>query len=455
MKPIELLRILWARKLLIALVVALVVGAVAAVNIMTPRTYVAVASVVVTSRPDNPITGRSVQPQTLAAQVATQMDVARSRNVALKVVDAARLMSNPHMHDARPAGMSDARWREQLAAELSQRLRVYPARDSGVFQIEFSHGDAAFAARLANQFAESYLRTSVELRLDPARRQTLWFDEQVQEMRGALEAARERLSDYQRTHGIVGTDERLDVERARLEEIARRLSEAQTAAATAQSRAAQMNAAMRRGDLDQVPDIMSASLLQNLKADLARAESKLAEVAERYGGNYPQHQSAAAEVRAISTRLTTEIDKVRGSIEQSARLAQEQERRIRATFEAQKARVLQLQRERDEASVLNREVESAQRAYDGAMARAGEVRMESELDMTNVAVLDQAVVPDRPARPRFVLNLALAFIVGGMLGAALAMTAELHNRRIRRSEDLYERAGLAVLAEIPAPAGGR
>lgn len=449
MKPLQFLHLLWLRRLLVLTVICAVVAAAMAANLLLPKTYVALASIVVDPKAVDPITGRAAPATANAAQIATQLDVIASRNVALKVIDALGMMSDGRMVEQRPAQISEDQWRALLAADLLGRLRVHPSRDSSVITIEVAHPDRELSAVLANGFAEAYLQANLELKLDPARRQTTWFEEQLHALRGTLEQSQQKLSDYQRTHGIVNTDERLDVERARLDGVSRQLSEAQANFSNAQSRSVQMSHALSRGQLEQLPEIMGNSLVQNLKADLVRAEARLADIAERYGTKYPLHQSTAAEVRAIETKLNAEIEKARGSIEQSSQLARQQESALRSSFEEQKARVLRLQRERDEAAVLQRVAENAQRAYDAALQRASEVRLESQLDLTNVSILDRATPPEQPARPRTMLNLILAVMLGCMLGAAIAVSTELHRRRVRTSEDIQVGAGLAVLAEIP------
>ena len=449
MKPLQLLHLLWLRKLLVLTVACAVVTAVTAANLLLPKTYVALASVVVDPKAVDPITGHAAPVTANPAQIATQLDVIASRNVALKVIDTLALTGDSRMVQQRPAQITEVQWQALLVADLLGRLRVHPSRDSSVITIELAHPDRELAAALANGFAEAYLQANLELKLDPARRQTTWFDEQLRALRSTLEQSQQKLSDYQRTQGIVNTDERLDVERARLDEVSRQLSDAQANLSNAQSRSVQMNHALSRGQLEQLPEIMGNSLLQNLKADLVRAQARLADIDERYGTKYPRHQSTAAEVRAIEAKLNGEIEKVRGSIEQSSQLARQQESALRSGFEEQKARVLELQRGRDQAAVLQREAENAQRAYDAALQRASAVRLESQLDLTNVAILDRAMPPEHPARPRVKLNIILAVVLGCMLGAAIAVSTELHRRRVRTSEDIQGGTGLVVLAEIP------
>jgi succinoglycan biosynthesis transport protein ExoP len=119
-------------------------------------------------------------------------------------------------------------------------------------------------------------------------------------------------------------------------------------------------------------------------------------------------------------------------------------------LEAQKQKILELKQQRDGSDVLNREVESAQRAYDAAMQRTNELQLTSRLDQTNIAVLP-ATAPARPAGPKVLRNIILGLLAGAILAAGAALALELIDRRVRSSADLLElddAGGLAVLAEI-------
>jgi len=453
MKLTQLLRICWARKWLFALVFCAIVGAAAAVSLLTEKSYVAVVSVMVDAKNTDPVTGAVLPPQLQSSVQATQVDVISSHNVALKVVEKLGLATDPEMlaefQEKRHGQGSIHDW---IADKLLDKLNVRPPRDSNVINIEFQAPTPLQAAQIANAFAESYIQTSLELRIDPAKRQTLWFDEQQQVLRKALEAAQTRLSDYQQRKNIVGTDDRLDVENAKMTEIASQLVSAQTAMYDAESRQRQMVQALEKNQLEELPDMLGNGLLQTMKGDLVRAEGKLAQVAQKYDRNHPEYVSAAAEVQTLKSRLAAEIGTVKGSISQSAQLARQRVAEGQRALDAQKQRILELKQQRDGLDVLNREAENAQRAYDAAMQRTSEVRLASRLDQTNIAVLNPATPPLKPAGPKVLRNMVLALLIGGLLAAGVALSAELLDRRVRSVADLAElevAGGLAVLGEIP------
>jgi len=118
----------------------------------------------------------------------------------------------------------------------------------------------------------------------------------------------------------------------------------------------------------------------------------------------------------------------------------------------QKAKVLELKKQHDEIVVFNREVENAQRVYDAAMQRAVQSRMESEISQTNIAVLSYALPPQKPAKPKVLLNMILSVFLGGMLGVGSALLAELRDRRVRSAFDVSELLAVPVFAIISSTA---
>jgi len=101
-------------------------------------------------------------------------------------------------------------------------------------------------------------------------------------------------------------------------------------------------------------------------------------------------------------------------------------------------------------------VESAQRAYDTAHQRFVVSKVESRVSHANINVLNLATVPGKPAGPRLALNIALAGIVGTLLGIGIVILTELLDRRVRAREDLINEWNVPVLGVLNArkPAAG-
>jgi succinoglycan biosynthesis transport protein ExoP len=455
MRLSQLIRILWIHRSMSTWILFWVLALAVAASFLLPKKYTGEGAVVVDARGIDPLAQDGVmQAQQEANYVATQVDVIESHNVALKVVDRMKLTADPEMAERfqdKTGGVGSIR--DFAADEILKHLTVKPSRDSDVIFVQFTSKSPQVAADITNAFSEGYLQASLELKVDPARRQAGWFGQQVDELRTALETAQRKLSAYQAQHGIIGTDEtkdnKLDSETARLTELSNRFVDAQAAMYDAETRQRQMSEAAAKGLSDESVNVAQNPLLQSLKTELARSSAKFAQVSQRFDHNHPQYISAQAELEALRNKVAAEVGNANAAVEREARVARQNMSDLQRAMDQQRKRILDLQHSQDEYGVLKRDEESARTAYDSAMQRGGQTQLESRLKNTNTAILNYAFPPMKPSSPRLLLNLALGFILGCMLAVGASLTKERFDPRIHSHVDLLEGTGIAVLAELP------
>jgi succinoglycan biosynthesis transport protein ExoP len=446
------LAILRARIVPLLAVILITMGATTVVSlIITPR-YTATVTLVVDSSRIDPVTGTSLPAMIAGDYLNTQLEVIQSQAVALKVVQNLNLADDPGaekfwLEDTNGQG-SIEHW---LALGLLKHLKAEVGKQNSIITLTYTSTDPKRAATLANAFAQAYVRTNLDLRVAPAKEASEWFGAQISDLKGNLEKAQAKFTEYQRAKGIISPDDKVDVETNRLSELSAQLSLAQSSAIDAVSRKRQLDQYFKEGrNAEALPDAVGNALINSLKQQLSGAEAKLTQLAGQLGKNHPEYQRASAEVEQIKRQLSVELETLATSIANSARVAQAKEADLRAAVAAQKTRVLELNKEkgRDDMAVLVREVESAQKAYDTASQRFSEVRLESRISQTNVAILTPAVPPLKPSFPDWLVNLVLSFVLGSMLGVTLAFMMEHADRRIRAPEDLEQVPGLALLGVL-------
>jgi chain length determinant protein EpsF len=413
-------------------------------SLVQPKTYKATASVLLNYKGVDPLTGLTMPGQLMPGYMATQIDIISSKNVAGRVVDALHLAASPAVvQQFQEANEGRGNLRDWLADLLLKKLDIVPSRESSVVEISFKGADPAFAAAVANAFADEYQKITVQLKTDPAKKASSYFNEQTKQLRDNLEAAQARLSKYQQEKGIVSLDNnRYDMELARLNDLSSQLVAAQASAMEGTSRQRMAG----RGGAS--PDVANNPVVQSLRVSLATAESKLADTSSRYGRNHPQYQAARAEVDKLRGELNATMGSISQSVGNNAEVLRQREAELRAAVAAQKTRVLELNRARDELGPLLKELETAQRAYDAASQRFSQTRIEAQSEQSDVSVLNPAVAPIEPSGPRVLLNSLIAFLLGTVLGVGLALLLELLNRPVRSAGDIKEMLGIPVLGTI-------
>jgi len=383
----QFLTILLARKRLALSILALTVLTTLLISLVMPKTYEATAKLVIDYKATDPVSGMNLPAQLMSGYMATQVDIIKSRHVVLKVVDALGLASDPaEIRAFNAASRRQGDIRGWLADRVSRKLDVKPSREGSTIDLSFESDDPDKAAAVANAFADAYIQTNLKLRIDPYKHASEMFSQQVGNLREDLVKAQQRLADFQHEHGMVSLDERLDVESARLSELASQLVLAQ-----------------------------------------AQTFDSISKQREMYSGKRLD-------------QLGTDV-----------RNAKEREASIRAALERQKALVMQINQQRNQLGILQGDVATAQKVLDTTMQRFSETHMEGQADQSGVAVLDPATPPQKPSKPRILMNLLVSLFLGGMLAAGVALQAEMRDRRIHVPEDLSLELDLPVLGVIAVP----
>lgn len=414
---------------------------------LLPKSYVAKTSIMVDLKAD-PVSGvtqlATMQP---TAYLATQVNIIKSDAVARRVVDKLRLNGSSEMM---------AKWEKEtkrrgdfndwLGKVLLKGLDVSMVKESSIIEIEYDSVDPAFAAGLANAFAQSYIETLVQLRTAPSQRYTEYFEERAAMARKKLEAAQAKLVEAQRDKGILLNDERFDTEVGRLNEMG---SQAVALRALLSDSANRNIAANRRSD--QTQEVLSSTVVASLKSDLSRQNASLNELLAQKGDNHPSVLQLRASISETERRLANETARVSGSVGVTETIIRAREAAAQQAYEEQREKLLKMKEERRGISMLEREVESAQRIYEALQLRLSQNSLESNSSQSPASVLAYAVEPPKHASPNLFVYLLVGIFGGGILALLVTLCAELLDRRVRTSVDLLQALELPVIGVLPSP----
>jgi len=421
--------------------VALAVGWV----LLRPKHYTAHAPVLVDIRANDPLAQPNYQSIMPAAYMATQMDIVRSDRVAQRVVEMLGLEKDPKAtEDWQKSTSGNAPLKAWLAQQLQDGLEVKPARESNVINISYTARSPQEAAKVANAFSQAYLDIALDIKTDPAKKYSSWFDEQLKFARDRLEQAQNALTAYQQKTGVISADG-IDMETQRLNELSSQLTLVQGQLTDVANK--------RNAASSSVAEAMASPLINSLKSDIARQEARMQEAAANLGPRHPQMVRMQEELAALRARLNAETSSIGRAIDTAYEVGRARERELQAAVNAQRARVMQFNRYRDELNVLRRDLEAAQKAYEQVAERASQSKLQALTNVTNLQRLATAVEPLQPRGPTAKMALAIGAAAGLLLALAGTLLLELLNRRVRSVDDLSLATNLPILATVPAHNG--
>jgi chain length determinant protein EpsF len=446
MQFLVLMRLRWW--LIALLFLATVSGAIYYTSTL-PKRFTAATSLLLDVKTD-PLVATLAPSLASPAYLSTQTEIINSDRLALRVVKMLGMADNPKAVEQWRAATQGRQPLENYFGELIRRgLAVEPVNTSTILNISYMAADPKFAAAAANAYAKAYIDFSIELKVGPAREFAGFFDERLKTLKTELEAAQAKVADFQKKKGIVVTAERVDHE-------ASRLTSLETALAGALADSAETTSRSKNSGTETSADIQQSSIVQSLKGDIARAETKLNEVSVTFGPNHPTRMQLEAQISELKQQLTSEMRRVSGGTASVSRVASQKIAELRSMVETQKRAVLSLRNERDEGTLLIKDLETAQRSYDQVAQRRAQLATESVADQATARVLSPAVEPLHHSHPSYRKNVAVAAVLGLVLGIAAALAWEFLDRRVRSEHDMrvgHDVPVLGVMTSRPIKRG--
>ncbi|WP_162305980.1 GumC family protein [Oleisolibacter albus] len=485
-------RILWRRRIILALTFVLLIGlGQMAINGIIPR-YTATTALLLEVKTNSVVafeayeTGLSKD----SALIRSQMDILRSRALARRVVTELALTQDPEFNVLlRPfdpgfltrSGLVQllpdplrARWEEippdpsryapalvesRVISAVLSRLSAMNDGKSYTVLLSFTSEDAEKAARIANAFAEMYLTSQFENKYQAVERASAWFDRKSEELRQRMVVADRAVQEYREQNQIVnlGQNSLTNEQLARLSGmlIAARTKRAQLEAALREARQdggatlAGADAAGADPALDTGADVRGSPLLQSLRQQERQVATELAELGTTHRPEHPVvvnalarqaqlRQSIEREQRAVVLRLSKEVE-----------IARAEERDLNAKVnEAAEADTAG-----SRASIVLRqlmnEADAARSLYKTFLEGAGRISVQLDAPGSDATILSRAERPLGPSYPQRTVLQGLTIL--GALAAALALVAvlEMMDTGFRAPEQVEQMLGLPVLSMVP------
>lgn len=398
----------------------------------------------------------------------TQYGLLKSRSLAQRVVTGLRLAQDAQFLEsnrrspanARPSdgqvGGSSAERNRQAVNQLLANLRVTPVVNSRLVTISYDSADPALAQAVVNSVTETFISTNLERRFEASSYARRFLEERIEQLRARLEESERELVAYASNQQIINIPSASatsdgSANRGRsliassLEALNASLAEARTSriAAEERSRAAQASTGLG------LSEVLSSPTIQALREQRAELAARRQELLERFQPEYPSVQQIQAQITELDRQLAAEAGDVRRSLQGQYASAAAAERSIQGEIDALKAQALDLDQRSIRYNILQRELDTNRTLYDGLLQRYREIGIAGGVGTNNVSVVDRADLPVQPVAPRPLINLALAGLLGLLLGAAIIFVLEFLDESLRVPADIEAKLNLPLLGSVP------
>jgi capsular exopolysaccharide synthesis family protein len=391
------------------------------------------------------------------AFLQTQVNVLESDTLAWQTIQQLGLAQKPELS-------TEVGWKNTTAADTGpparghlikdfrNHLHVELMRNSRMLEVSFESRDPALAAAVANALVNNYAEYNFRKKYDATRQASGWMEQQLDELKAKVEKSQQVLVDYERENAIVNVSDKENVVEQRLDDLSRDLTAAQNDRVQKQSLYE-----LARSNQSQAAVLVQDELLQRLEERDADLSAQYADALSEFGPRYPKVVRLQSQLKTVESFVDTERRQLVERIRNDYVAAQGREKLLSDAVIQEKAEVGRLNQLLIEHNILKREFDTNQQLYDSLLQRLKDATVSAGLRATNIHVIDSAFVPSSPVRPKRLLNVAIALIVGLILGVTFAFIEEGLDNSIKTAEDVERLIAAPALAIVPAAGseGGR
>jgi len=183
---------------------------------------------------------------------------------------------------------------------------------------------------------------------------------------------------------------------------------------------------------------------------LAQLKREYADLSTTFTPEYYRVKQVQNQINEIEEVLARERERAAKQITNDYRAAVQREALLRQAFGNQEEQANLIAEKSVQYNILRREVDTNKQLYEGLLGRLKLAGVSAGLKASNIRIVDPAAPPDWPAKPRVLLNLALAVVLGLGMGVGAAFLQEHLDNTLKRSEDVERFLHVPALALIPS-----
>jgi succinoglycan biosynthesis transport protein ExoP len=379
--------------------------------------------------------------------MSTYAEILKSRTVVQEVIDKTKFEKG-----------------EPTYEQLLSCITTQPVKDTEILKVKVQATSPEEAQLIANMLVDTFNGRMISLVRSEEKVVREFIGERLKESQRELEKSENALQQYKQNQKIVAPEEETKAMVGMLSEMNKLSAENTVAIFSAQ---AKLGSAKQQLTEEKPGFIADSPLIQQYKSKLAELEVQLVALSQDYTNKHPQIVANRAAIEEVKNRLSNEAAKViqaeapsMNPIHQNVLLGKIQAEAELAAAVAQQGAINSIVSEKEQVLSklpakekglvrVMRDVEVDQELYVMLAKRYEEARINEVMQPTDVQVIDVATPPDKPIKPKKILNVIFATILGFFIGAVAAFLKEYVNKTIRTAEDVKSYLNIPVIASIP------
>ena len=379
----------------------------------------------------------------------TQFQIIQRKEMLYPVIEALQLVE-------RWSEEFGVRTPEQAYFKLRGMINVREVRNTNLLQIGVESTDPQEASDLANSIAQEYQKKRIEEQQKIIARSLATLEDEVSKQRTKVQQANEEMSRIRTELGITdlnpdSLEDPMQSQETVLQQQEGLVNESRIRASNLRSKYIEIeklsgDELMRSLPTLEIEDQTVATILpqyQEISSELARA------LQSGLGPRHPTILSLAAKKSTYEQQLTEQINSIRRTLAANLQITERSMSKMEEELEAARLEQREAKTRGSEYGRSKNSYIQAKKVLEAAELRLSTETMQRSMPMSPARIWEIAEPSSAPSKPKVLLNMALAVVVGLIVGVGLAFFLEYLDTSVKTMEDVENFLQVPVLAVVP------
>jgi polysaccharide biosynthesis transport protein len=380
--------------------------------------------------------------------INTVVDLLRSYPFAQRVAARLKLDQDPRFLSAAGISAKDAS-PDRVAASLNGMSSAVFRTQTRLIDLYLTTPDPNLSVKLANAFADEYIRYVFERRTEASKSATQFLLEEADRLRKRMRVSEEAMQSFRERERAASIENMLSTAQSQLTDI-------NATQASLEQKIFQIDsdlAIIRGGEqaLEQLlslPSIASEPKVVQLNENLLARERELTLISQRYRQKHPTYISLKTQIDLTRKDLNSVLFDAGGLLENTRNRLQILLTQTKNARLESEGRLLEVTEKSIEYNDIKREQETDLALYNSVLSRLKEVDVTKQLTESPVRIHEAAVgaAPIRPSATKVWMQSLLGGLIAGIGIAILLFFLDTSVKTVDQVEQL---TGVNVIAAIP------
>jgi polysaccharide biosynthesis protein PslE len=467
----DLLTVLFKRKAAILTIFLSFVIVVTAVTFLMTPIYEAKSSILVKFGREfvyRPEVGDKAPAVSMSHEEAinSEIDILTSRDIIEWVIKTIRLETlYPELIKNPPGRLKPL---EAAVITFQKNFYVEAIKKSSVIKVSFEHSNPKLAAQVVNMAVELFKEKHLQVHSGT---ESNFLETQLKVYEQDLKESDNKMEKFKQKNRVFALEEQKTLLLRQRMELDTRLKEATNRIDELGKKRASLRTQINRilADKNLYTQTEREKIIVEARSKLLTLQLSEQNLASKYMDDNRTLVNVRKEIQLIKEFLLEEESAIEGKVktgnvfyqevEKEALRAETEESALRAKVATLLGQVAQVDRELQALSLqekdfqdLKRETLTNEKNFRTYVDKREEARISDEMNrqkMANISVIQGAVVPSKPVRPRKALNILLGIILGAVTGLGFGLLSEFTSQGFASPDSAEKRLGLPVLTTIP------